>query len=1222
MASYEEITLIDANHKFSSQYKAGNNDSNANYSNKVGSGIQIEAGDQVSVHNSFISDIGATSDSIEFTDNRIETLSMTKTVMTPRTFINASNDKPLGYERVLASNIASSVEVKQNSAKLLINYYKTANGENCFGLPRRYLVKDKANSPETWAATDNVANGFTYRDGVFSNAGFSQYNQGSIQMYVCSADKYFYVNPDGDPDHQGANNWFKVQNDNSRYKIFVAAETRYGQQTNNDLLPQLLHYNKQTPSDYEYYEYIEEIDINIDTGFNSPSAIADTLTNTLRTSKPPQQNYYRDTANAASPTYPTYKGDIPLSLELNSNTYKTFWASGIRLSNEAIWTAWNNQTALNTGDAFDYVEDCFDAVGSALIFIENLNPDLFQNGIEGSGNLPPIPNQIEGGAKFVSSGTGAGATGGFNSLAEPAGTNNYMLFTGSNTRKWTTKNIQGTVFKDPKVRGKISIYYIQGNSTNGGENADTGEDLILNLLLDDGTVSASHTISSGSDNYVGSAFTLFEYTLTGIEETIIHQFQFEQTSSSQSTFDNYGIKYVRFESVNDPKDTKESNDYLSQYQYIGVKRPDLFIANRNFARFSQFGPIKRMTQGYFNLPQSIGGFPYKLYESNFQNDLLIGGLNASGQPYHTIVFDLIWDDTFTQQDLLKDIFDAEGNYPELFRNEFNQMGSGDIPRTTVNNSRFLHMNLMCNTKRNASFINTESLGWDYMTNKSGNLTPETTPGFSQPDLQTAPLFFDFQPEYKDYVDGGDSWESGYKYGVFKKFSINGVHHVSVTTGHMYESFPYIDALQASIPNEYFKRNFSGAPASDEIAADTNFGADVHFNAYGNNIIGLTDGYLNKSFNASTLYETNPLFKNEDYFIRVCDFVNKIYLGADEPLFQYNNVTGRFDLSQLHTAERVQNRFNSDEVIKGGVVADFPTSGDRVYKINKRLYDNNFTPMMMPYALNNYPISIPDSSSATYDMFHLNPNFKPWTIFDQLSGIVIKDFGVSEDNWNSGIWGILGFTYKQFNSKLSDINNLNTRVGNNFSPLNGAMTNAVVSSPQMLDLATNAFGSNSYTLQIPCSQIFNATYPVSPYLWDAQFVNSYPAITEASQSVILAAPNLPRRIRNGYFTIRTDIIDSCNFLGGANSGNPYRIIQVLSKTNDTSDFFTSGESSITYTFSQPKIITEINTQICDPGGELATIDSNSSVIYKIRRIRPANFDIVAEILADTKPKPKI
>ena len=279
---------------------------------------------------------------------------------------------------------------------------------------------------------------------------------------------------------------------------------------------------------------------------------------------------------------------------------------------------------------------------------------------------------------------------------------------------------------------------------------------------------------------------------------------------------------------------------------------------------------------------------------------------------------------------------------------------------------------------------------------------------------------------------------------------------------------------------------------------------------------------------------------------------------------------------------------------------------------------------MPYTLNEFDVSIPEGSSADYNIFNLNPNFKAWTIFDQLTGIIIKDFGVSETNWDDGIWGILGFTYDQFNSPTTNINNINKRVGNiNKSNMNGAFTNAVVSSPQMLDLPTNAFGSNSYTLQLPVAQLFNTTYPLSAYfVWPAQKINSYPAITESALSVILSAPNLPRKIRNGYFCIRSNIIDNFNYIGGSESGEAYPILQVLSKQNDTADFFTSGESSITYTFSQPKTITEITTQITNPDMTLATLDPNSSIIYKIRRFRTPNFDIVSQIMNEGKSKSKI
>tara|TARA_R110000765_G_scaffold18095_2_gene48781 strand:- start:1719 stop:5381 length:3663 start_codon:yes stop_codon:yes gene_type:complete len=1220
MSEYEEITLLDCNHSHSSEVMGGNNTSPANYTNKLGAGVQVRAGDQISIHNSFISDVGATSDSIEFTGKRIENRIITKTVMTPYTYINASNDKPLGYERVTAENKTSSVEVRGNTAKLLINYYKTSNGENCFGLPRRFLVKDKANPAATWAATDTVANGFCYRDGVLVSDKYLEYNNGNLQFFVCSADKYYYVNPQGTPDPSGADNWFKVQNDNSRYKIFVAKETRYGQQTNNDLLPQLLHYHRQTPADYEYFEYIEEIDININTGFNSPSAIAETITDKMRRSQSPQQNYFHDKADTGTLVH-DYAGDIPLSLELNSNTYKTFWASGIRLSNETIYNAWSLRVD-NNSEGFEYVETTNNATGNANVtLISNLSEDFFTNGILGSGNTPPVPDQIFGGCYFAETGTGTGSTGGFDSSLSPAPSNRYMKYSGNNARVWRTKKIR-EILSSP---GKLSVYYIQGNSVNGGENADNGEDLVLRIRDKDLIVYNTVTISAGADSYTAAGFTLWEYTLTTLDAANGYYLEFAQTTSSGGTFDNYGIKYFKYESIGDPDDSAESNDYLSQYQYIGVKRPDLFIANRKFAATSSSYP-NHMVQGYFDLPPTIGGvgagYEYALWKENFYSNKIVGDLNASGQPYHTIVFNLKWNDTTAQQDILKEIFDAEGNYPELFRNEFNQMGSGDQPRTTVNNSRFLHMNLKTFDER-FKYIDFECLGWDYMTNKSGHLAVGDTP-----DLHTVPIFFDFQPEYKDNPGGGESWDTGYKYGVFKKFNISGVDYVSVTTGEMYKSFPYLPnpggfIIQTSIPNIYFDLNNA---STGKIDNGTYFGSDIHFNAYGNNIIGLTDGYLQQSYNGSSLYEVNPLFENPTGNIRVCDYVNKIYLGADEPLLEFNPISNKFQISQLHTAERVQNRYNADEKASTNAtpIKDFETAGDKVYKINKRLYNNNFTPMIMPYTLNEFDVEIPVvSTGADYNIFNLNPNFKAWTIFDQLTGIIIKDFGVSEENWNEGIWGILGFTYEQFNSPTTTINNINQRVGNiNKYKLSGAMTNAIVSSPQMLDLVTNAFGSNSYTLQIPIAQIFNTTYPTAAfYIWAGEKVNSYPAITEAASSVLLSAPNLPRKIRNGYFCIRSNVIDNWNYLGGQDSGEAYPILQVLSKQNDTADFFTSGESSITYTFTKPKTITEISTQITNPDMTLATIDENSSVIYKLKRFVQPNFDIIGQIMGEDKPKKK-
>ena len=1008
MSEITETIILDANQKFSSEYLGGNKSSPSLFTNKMGHGVQVKAGDQVSIYNSFISEIGSTSDSIEFNNDFLEKRTITTTTMTPALPVWDDNDKPLGYQRISASNTTSEYDVRQNKVKISINYYKNANGENYFQLPRRFLTKNASDASKSWEGTDEEAQGQTFLDGVLYTSEYKNYNNNVLQFFICSEDTFYFVSPTAAayPDSQFTR--FKMQNDNSRYKIFVNVDTRYGLQSDNSSLTQLLATDRQTAADYEYIEYIENIELEIDVGFNSPSTIADKLTEILRKQEEPQINTYRDNASAA--VSHLYGGDIPMSLELNSNTYKTFWSSGLRISDESTWAGWNRQAILNVDDA-------------------------------------------------------------------------------------------------------------------------------------------------------------------------------------------------------------QSNDYLSQFQYIGVKRPDLFIAGRNFARF--FKPANgHLTQGLISMvaemPSGAGaGYEYSLWEDNFKGLANTGNLNASGQPYHQIVFNLLWYNASSQtkMDLLKGIFDTQANYPELFRNEFNQMGA-NYQYTTVNNSRFIHMNQKTYDYR-TTYINHLCLGWDYQAQNSGpSRSPERTES-----LASQPLFIDFQPEYKDNENGGDSWETGYKYGVFKKFDYNGSSYVSVTTGKMLDSVGAVpDADFTSIPNPYFDLNNA---SYGKIDSGTWFGWDVNFNAFGNNIIGLTDGYLRNNFNKTSFNEMNPLFLNASS-IRTYKYVNKIYLGADQPQIEYNNITQRFQISNLHTGERVQNRYNANSNASTSVeIKEFATQGDIVYKINKRLMNNNFTPNMMPYLMNEF---IPQTvSGINYDLFQLNPNLKAWTIYDQLSGIVIKDFGVSDTHWENSIWGILGFTYSQFNSILTSSNDLNSRVGNsNKNSLPFAFTNANVNSQQTLDFPTNAFGSAKYTQQIPITQEFNGTYPSSAsWGWPSFRTQVYPAITETAESIILSAPNLPRRIRDGFYCIRSDILSSTNYIGGPDSGWLYPILQVVDKVNDTADFWVGGEGTIVYTFTQDRTITEITTQITNPDQKLATINSGSSIMYKLIRFRPNNFDIISQVLNEKK-----
>jgi len=63
--SYVDTTLIECNRKSSPQYLGGNDTEPYHWTNKCGDGITLDIGDKISVHSSYISEIGNESSTIE-----------------------------------------------------------------------------------------------------------------------------------------------------------------------------------------------------------------------------------------------------------------------------------------------------------------------------------------------------------------------------------------------------------------------------------------------------------------------------------------------------------------------------------------------------------------------------------------------------------------------------------------------------------------------------------------------------------------------------------------------------------------------------------------------------------------------------------------------------------------------------------------------------------------------------------------------------------------------------------------------------------------------------------------------------------------------------------------------------------------------------------------------------------------------------------------------------
>ena len=155
----EEITLIDCNHLQSADYRGGNvNNSNSHYTCKLGSGIKVKQGDKISVHQTFISEVGSDDNSIQITDKFIQKRNFTFTKQTPSEFISfPDNDFMYGYKKITSSNITEEIDIYENSAPILYNYYITNHGECGYGLPRRFV---NASWNGSWnASRDTLFNG-------------------------------------------------------------------------------------------------------------------------------------------------------------------------------------------------------------------------------------------------------------------------------------------------------------------------------------------------------------------------------------------------------------------------------------------------------------------------------------------------------------------------------------------------------------------------------------------------------------------------------------------------------------------------------------------------------------------------------------------------------------------------------------------------------------------------------------------------------------------------------------------------------------------------------------------------------------------------------------------------------------------------------------------------------------------------------------------------------
>jgi hypothetical protein len=711
-------------------------------------------------------------------------------------------------------------------------------------------------------------------------------------------------------------------------------------------------------------------------------------------------------------------------------------------------------------------------------------------------------------------------------------------------------------------------------------------------------------------------------------------------------------------------------EWWRAHHNIYVKRPDLFIAGRKV----------NTRDGYVYNPIDGSDSPGKdrdLYGGgrlNFiQNPIAVENLgtldNNSTSP---IITSWIWNDE--NLNALKELFDIQGQYPELFSGIDNTIGSTTYLRNvkldgnntdytepaTIENSRFLHVN-----RFNYVADHFETLGDDdYNQIRYTDTRDGIEYVYQDITHMTMPVFFAYQRKNKDVKTSGEDIND-MCYGFATKSRATYFGGGDATEREYITIHPeLLNGLRPELFNNRGGLSETGVWQPLNIDEHTTLiGWDWHWNSYGNLCLLKDSGIPEFDQGSGSsgggavehIGDISFLRLNKDIAtgtgghttnIETIKHMNLSYIGTNNIACKYNEVDKNFYWEYLHTPERINNNWNSGIPEGSGAtatsVAIVDGQGTEVYKINKRLYGWTFCPDMTPY-LNNDKFRL--GSGGTDPQIQINSfsGLIPWRIYDSHMGVNLN-FGksaklsteasyttnISQDElWNNSVLGIMGFSYEQFNPKeiVFTENGAQARVRyDNANSLYNPTTNCQVVNVDTNQFVVSPWGAVQYGTQLPYSMLLNQIeYTRFGYAQNTHSCNNQylPAITQNTQSIQITSVNLPRVVLKPFYSIRTDILSQDRYVGGLNSGLAYPIIASINRINADKDFVQLDGGSEVFTITTPLKFSSITTAITDADGQLSELDDGSVVIYKITKMdNLENYDVLAQIqqkLSSSKKK---
>jgi len=382
MSEYVDTKLINCNRLASVESRTGNNSNPAVFTNPLNETIRLDVGDKVSIERAFVNEVGAgNSQTIEFKgqsrgSNKVATY--TDIQYNEKYYKKSNTYDPkyrLGYYRSITTTEVEndSVDLRDNLAPLVFGYFITNNEyPNYVQQPRRYA----SNLFGRGSVLRNTPTSFTERDSQTDGLPLSRFTINN--ECVCFADYR---------KREDANDvvYFKQRVDNTRYTLFIKDKIAYsvGATHDKDQFPK--NYHNGIFSEARYYRVRDKLDIKVNKGFNTPSAVAEQITQQLTETKNEDIFEILDSDSFVR----------PLTKTIETNTFKPINAQNVYNFSPQSYNAYVAQ-ALPVTDA-NVSQDSIDYIAT-FGYIGVKRPEIFEAGrkmhklLNVGANMPTIYN--------------------------------------------------------------------------------------------------------------------------------------------------------------------------------------------------------------------------------------------------------------------------------------------------------------------------------------------------------------------------------------------------------------------------------------------------------------------------------------------------------------------------------------------------------------------------------------------------------------------------------------------------------------------------------------------------------------------------------------------------------------------------------------------------------------------------------------------------------------